>query len=215
VSGSDLAHLHDSHDEHDHEQHGRDVEGRRADIVLRFGVGPGLPKSLRRPPEQVMRLFRRVIPTGVDHGTVTVLLPGMQVEVTTLRTEVGYADGRRPDQVDFVHSIEEDLARRDFTVNAIAFEPRAEALIDPFGGLDDLRSRRLRAVGEAARRFAEDGLRVLRAARFVATLEFELDESTGRLTGRGNQEDFTVPRVSARRRSCRVPCCSRRAGSAG
>jgi len=129
-------------------------------------------------PEQVMRLFRRVIPTGVDHGTVTVLLPGMQVEVTTLRTEVGYADGRRPDQVDFVHSIEEDLARRDFTVNAIAFEPRAEALIDPFGGLDDLRSRRLRAVGDPARRFAEDGLRVLRAARFVAALEFELDADT-------------------------------------
>ena len=129
-------------------------------------------------PEQVMRLFRKVIPTGIDHGTVTVLLPGIPVEVTTLRTELGYADGRRPDQVDFVHSIEEDLARRDFTVNAIAFEPRTEALIDPFGGLDDLRQRRLRAVGDPARRFAEDGLRVLRAARFVAALEFELDLAT-------------------------------------
>jgi tRNA nucleotidyltransferase (CCA-adding enzyme) len=150
-------------------------------------VGPAAPGSWQAKdwdlasdatPEQVMRLFRRVIPTGVDHGTVTVLLSGMQVEVTTLRSEVGYADGRRPDQVDFVHSIEEDLARRDFTVNAIAFDPRAEALIDPFGGLDDLRSRRLRAVGDPARRFAEDGLRVLRAARFVAALEFELDVDT-------------------------------------
>jgi tRNA nucleotidyltransferase (CCA-adding enzyme) len=129
-------------------------------------------------PEQVMRLFRRVIPTGVEHGTVTVLLPGMQVEVTTLRTEVGYADGRRPDQVDFVHSIEEDLARRDFTVNAIAFDPRAEALIDPFAGLEDLRRQLLRAVGDPARRFAEDGLRVLRAARFCASLEFELEPAT-------------------------------------
>jgi tRNA nucleotidyltransferase (CCA-adding enzyme) len=134
-------------------------------------------------PSQVMHLFRRVIPTGVDHGTVTVLLPGMQVEVTTLRTELGYADGRRPDQVDFVSSIEEDLARRDFTVNAIAFEPQTEALIDPFDGLEDLRSRRLRAVGDPARRFAEDGLRVLRAARFVATLEFELEPSTAQAIG--------------------------------
>jgi tRNA nucleotidyltransferase (CCA-adding enzyme) len=150
-------------------------------------LGPAQPGSWRAKdwdlatdatPQQVMRSFPRVIPTGVDHGTVTVLLPGMQVEVTTLRSEVGYADGRRPDQVAFVSSIEEDLARRDFTVNAIAFEPRAEALIDPFCGLDDLRGRRLRAVGDPARRFAEDGLRVLRAARFVATLEFELDTAT-------------------------------------
>lgn len=152
-------------------------------------MGPAAPGSWQAKdwdlatdaaPEQVMSLFRKVIPTGVEHGTVTVLLPGMQVEVTTLRTEAGYADGRRPDQVDFVHSIEDDLARRDFTVNAIAFDPRSEALIDPFAGLDDLRGRRLRAVGDPARRFAEDGLRVLRAARFVAALEFELDADTAR-----------------------------------
>jgi tRNA nucleotidyltransferase (CCA-adding enzyme) len=149
--------------------------------------GPAEPGSWRAKdwdlatdamPEQVMKLFRRVIPTGMEHGTVTVLLPGMQVEVTTLRTEQGYRDGRRPDEVNFVRSIDEDLARRDFTVNAIAFAPETEALIDPFGGLEDLRRRRLRAVGEPARRFAEDGLRVLRAARFVATLEFELDPDT-------------------------------------
>jgi tRNA nucleotidyltransferase (CCA-adding enzyme) len=149
--------------------------------------GPAAPGSWRAKdwdvatdamPEQVMKLFRRVIPTGVEHGTVTVLLAGMQAEVTTLRTEQGYRDGRRPDEVAFVRSIEEDLARRDFTVNAIAFAPEAEALIDPFGGLEDLRQRQLRAVGEPARRFAEDGLRVLRAARFVATLEFELDPGT-------------------------------------
>ncbi len=131
-------------------------------------------------PEQVMRVFRRVIPTGIEHGTVTVVFPDLQIEVTTLRADIGYADGRRPDQIGFVSDIEEDLARRDFTVNAIAFEPLSERLFDPFGGLADLRARRLRAVGEASRRFAEDGLRVLRAARFVATLGFELDAETAR-----------------------------------
>lgn len=129
-------------------------------------------------PEAMMRIFRRVIPTGIEHGTVTVLLDKLHVEVTTLRAERGYADGRRPDRVEFVTDIEEDLSRRDFTVNAMAFEPLDLELVDPFGGLDDLRARRLRAVGEPERRFAEDGLRVLRAARFVATLEFELDPAT-------------------------------------
>jgi tRNA nucleotidyltransferase (CCA-adding enzyme) len=131
-------------------------------------------------PEQVMRVFRRVIPTGIEHGTVTVVFPDLQIEVTTLRAEFGYADGRRPDQIGFVSDIAEDLARRDFTVNAIAFEPLSEQLFDPFGGVADLRARRLRAVGDASGRFAEDGLRVLRAARFVATLGFELDPETAR-----------------------------------
>jgi tRNA nucleotidyltransferase (CCA-adding enzyme) len=129
-------------------------------------------------PDQVTRLFRRVVPTGIEHGTVTVFLQETPIEVTTLRADLGYGDGRRPDQIDFITSIEEDLARRDFTVNAMAFEPETEKLIDPFGGLRDLRERRLRAVGEPARRFAEDGLRVLRAARFVASLEFDLDAET-------------------------------------
>jgi tRNA nucleotidyltransferase (CCA-adding enzyme) len=131
-------------------------------------------------PEQVQRLFRRVIPTGIEHGTVTVLLPEFPVEVTTLRSERGYADGRRPDQIAFVDSIEDDLARRDFTVNAIAFEPLTAQIVDPFGGVTDLGRRLLRAVGDASRRFSEDGLRVLRAARFVATLEFELEPETAR-----------------------------------
>jgi tRNA nucleotidyltransferase (CCA-adding enzyme) len=131
-------------------------------------------------PEQVMRLFQRVIPTGIEHGTVTVLIGGLPLELTTLRADRSYRDGRRPERIDFVTSIDEDLARRDFTVNAIAFEPVTEALIDPFDGLADLRGRRLRAVGDAALRFAEDGLRVLRAARLVATLEFELEPETAR-----------------------------------
>lgn len=131
-------------------------------------------------PEQVMKLFRRVIPTGVQHGTVTVLLREGQYEVTTLRGEAGYTDGRRPDAVYFVDDIRDDLARRDFTINAIAYDVLEDKLIDPFGGASDLARRVLRAVGNPAERFAEDGLRVLRGARFVATLEVELEAETAR-----------------------------------
>lgn len=131
-------------------------------------------------PTDVQRVFPRVIPTGIAHGTVTVLLDGQSFEVTTLRGESTYTDGRRPDAVHFVDDIASDLARRDFTINAIAYDPATDRLIDPFGGIADLRARKLRAVGDPSERFAEDGLRVLRAARFVATLEVELDEATER-----------------------------------
>jgi tRNA nucleotidyltransferase (CCA-adding enzyme) len=131
-------------------------------------------------PEDVTRLFRRVIPTGIQHGTVTVLTEGGQYEVTTLRGETQYTDGRRPDSVYFVDDIKDDLARRDFTMNAIAYDVLEDRLIDPFGGLADLETRTLRAVGDPAARFAEDGLRVLRAARFVATLEVTLEAETER-----------------------------------
>jgi len=129
-------------------------------------------------PEQVQQTFKRVIPTGIEHGTVTVLLGGVHYEVTTLRGEGAYSDGRRPDSVHFVADIEHDLARRDFTVNAIAYDPLDDQLVDPFGGRADMARRLLRAVGNPVERFSEDGLRVLRAARFVATLEFELDADT-------------------------------------
>ncbi len=131
-------------------------------------------------PEQVTKLFRRVIPTGIQHGTVTVLLGKQQYEVTTLRGETSYTDGRRPDSVYFVDDIKDDLARRDFTINAIAYDVLEDRLIDPFDGTRDLAARTLRAVGDPAQRFAEDGLRVLRAARFVATLEVELEPETAR-----------------------------------
>jgi tRNA nucleotidyltransferase (CCA-adding enzyme) len=129
-------------------------------------------------PEKVMKLFRRVIATGIKHGTVTVLLDGTGYEVTTLRGETTYSDGRRPDSVYFVDDIRDDLARRDFTINAIAYDPLADRLIDPFDGVTDLKAGVLRAVGVPAERFAEDGLRVLRAARFVATLEVDLEPAT-------------------------------------
>jgi tRNA nucleotidyltransferase (CCA-adding enzyme) len=129
-------------------------------------------------PNDVVRIFRRTIPTGIQHGTVTVLLSGETYEVTTLRGEGAYSDGRRPDSVHFVGTIEEDLARRDFTVNAIAWDPRTGALVDPWGGLADLDARMIRAVRDPVERFAEDGLRALRAARFVSTLEMDLDPAT-------------------------------------
>lgn len=129
-------------------------------------------------PEQVQRVFRRVIPTGIAHGTVTVLWEGDKIEVTTLRGEGAYSDGRHPDEVTFVSDIDQDLARRDFTVNAIAFDPLSDELIDPYAGARDLEARVLRAVGDPALRFGEDGLRVMRAARFSATLEYEIEPTT-------------------------------------
>lgn len=129
-------------------------------------------------PKKVMEIFKRVIPTGIDHGTVTVLMGDDHVEVTTLRGEGAYADGRRPDSVVFLDDIEADLARRDFTVNAIAWEPISRAIHDPFGGRADLRAGVLRAVGDPAERFSEDGLRVMRAARFAATLGMDIDRAT-------------------------------------
>ncbi|MEZ4300014.1 MAG: CCA tRNA nucleotidyltransferase [Polyangiaceae bacterium] len=129
-------------------------------------------------PEEVVAMFRKVIPTGLQHGTVTVVIRGEHFEVTTLRGEGAYSDGRRPDKVEFVDDITADLARRDFTFNAIAIDPVDGHIIDPFDGRKDLAARVIRAVGNADERFVEDGLRVLRAARFAATLECEIDPAT-------------------------------------
>lgn len=129
-------------------------------------------------PEEVIRFFRHVIPTGIEHGTVTVLIRKVPYEVTTLRGETTYSDGRRPDSVHFVDDITADLARRDFTVNAIAIDPFDGSLIDPFDGIGDLERGIIRAVGDPIQRFSEDGLRPLRAARFTASLEFEIEPKT-------------------------------------
>jgi tRNA nucleotidyltransferase (CCA-adding enzyme) len=129
-------------------------------------------------PKELMKIFPRAIPTGLQHGTVTLVMNGHHYEITTLRGETTYSDGRRPDAVHFVSEIEADLARRDFTINAIAVDPEDGALVDPFGGQKDIEAKIIRAVGDAHQRFSEDGLRVLRAARFVATLEFELAPQT-------------------------------------
>lgn len=120
---------------------------------------------------------QRIIETGLRHGTVTILGEDGAYEVTTYRSDGPYSDGRRPDRVRFVPELEEDLARRDFTVNAIAMGLDGE-LRDPFGGVEDIRKGRLRCVGEPARRFQEDGLRVMRALRFGAVLGYEIEEGT-------------------------------------
>ncbi len=129
-------------------------------------------------PEDVKKIFPRVIPTGIQHGTVTVLMKHTPYEVTTFRGEGAYSDGRRPDSVEFVSDITADLARRDFTVNAIALDPDDGRIVDPFEGEKDIARRVIRAVGVPLDRFREDGLRVLRAARFTATLDFSLDPVT-------------------------------------
>jgi tRNA nucleotidyltransferase (CCA-adding enzyme) len=131
-------------------------------------------------PRQVMALFPKVIPTGVAHGTVTVLVDDEKVEVTTFRGEGAYVDGRRPESVTFLTELEADLARRDFTMNAMAFDPIGGDFRDPFGGRADMRRRTVRAVGDPAARFGEDGLRPLRAVRLAAQLGYELDPRTRR-----------------------------------
>jgi tRNA nucleotidyltransferase (CCA-adding enzyme) len=149
-------------------------------------------------PEEVVRMFRKVIPTGIQHGTVTVLQGGTHYEVTTLRGEGAYSDGRRPDKVEFVDDITADLARRDFTFNAIAIDPVDGHLIDPFRGAVDLEAKVVKAVGDPLERFSEDGLRVLRAARFAATLECSIDPATERAMGH-ERALTTFRRVSAER----------------
>ena len=131
-------------------------------------------------PEQVIALFggSRCIPTGLQHGTVTVKWGGALYETTTFRTEGTYSDGRHPDTVAFVPEVEADLARRDFTINAMAYSAE-EGLIDPFGGQADLAAGIVRAVGEPERRFEEDALRILRLYRFAARFGFAIEPATG------------------------------------
>ena len=127
-------------------------------------------------PEAVTELFERTVPTGIRHGTVTVLYGGSACEVTTYRVEGAYSDHRRPDSVRFTSRLEEDLSRRDFTINAMAMDASL-TLTDPFGGREDLSRRLIRCVGDARERFTEDSLRMLRAVRFAAQLDFALDSA--------------------------------------
>lgn len=129
-------------------------------------------------PEEVQRLFRRTIPTGIQHGTVTVLFQNDQFEVTTFRVDGRYSDHRRPEEVSFTRSLLEDLRRRDFTINAIALDPVTEAILDPFDGQADLKKKTICTVGNSRDRFEEDALRMLRAVRFSVTLSFQIEAST-------------------------------------
>jgi tRNA nucleotidyltransferase (CCA-adding enzyme) len=132
-------------------------------------------------PNQVLSLFPKTIPTGLQHGTVTVVMGhGVEnhFEVTTFRVEGEYLDGRRPEEVFFVMNLEQDLARRDLTINAIAYDPIANRLEDPFEGISDLKNRVIKAVGHAETRFREDGLRIMRAARFAARFGYQIENKT-------------------------------------
>lgn len=130
-------------------------------------------------PEDVIRIFgeKNTIPTGIKHGTVTVMIDKIPYEVTAFRTDGEYTDGRHPDSISFVSTIEEDLSRRDFTVNAMAMSSSGE-ITDPFGGREDISRKLIRCVGNPEKRFSEDALRILRAMRFASQLGFEIEENT-------------------------------------
>ena len=130
-------------------------------------------------PEETMAVFAdmQVIPTGLKHGTVTVLADGEPVEITTYRVDGDYADGRHPDEVRFTRSLSEDVSRRDFTMNGIAYSP-TRGIADEYGGAEDIRRGLIRCIGEADKRFSEDALRILRALRFSAVLGFDIEEET-------------------------------------
>lgn len=132
-------------------------------------------------PEQTLELFGdyRTIETGMKHGTVTVIIDGIPLEITTYRIEKGYSDNRHPDEVEFTDRVEDDLSRRDFTVNAIAYSPKS-GLIDPFGGCNDIKKEIIQCVGNPDKRFGEDALRILRALRFSSVLGFEIHPETAK-----------------------------------
>ena len=129
-------------------------------------------------PQDVIKLFKFVVPTGIEHGTVTVHYKGVEIEVTTFRTETGYSDGRHPDSVNYAATIEEDLARRDFTMNAIAASLEDGLIVDPYGGQEDIKNKMIRTVGLPHERFMEDGLRPVRALRFASKLGFSIEKDT-------------------------------------
>lgn len=129
-------------------------------------------------PKEVMRLFRRALPTGIKHGTVSVLVNGISFEITTYRSDGTYIDGRHPDTVTFSKELRIDVERRDFTINGLAYDTMTQTIIDYVNGLHDIRSRVIRTIGDPVSRFREDGLRPIRACRFAACLKFTIDEET-------------------------------------
>ena len=164
-------------------QNGREgylVGGSLRDILR--GIAPNdFDMTTDATPDEMLQIFKdwRVIPTGLKHGTVTVLSDGHPIEITTHRTDGSYSDSRHPDKVTFTTSLAEDLKRRDFTVNAMAFSEKT-GLVDLFEGTIDLQNGILRAVGDPERRFSEDALRILRCFRFAARLDFTVEEATAR-----------------------------------
>ncbi len=154
------------------------VGGSLRDHFLGRDDGSDIDMASDASPEEIIRLFRRVIPTGIKHGTVTILVPDLSIEMTTFRAEKSYKDGRRPESVEYLGDIESDLSRRDFTMNAMAYDPLTGDFVDPFNGRGDIARKLIRSVGDACERFSEDGLRPMRAVRFAAQLGFDIEEAT-------------------------------------
>jgi len=173
------------------------VGGTVRDVLLGRPATPPFDVATDLKPEEVRARFARTEGIGERHGTVLVLEPGIAIECTTFRREGEYSDARRPDAVWFTDDPVADLARRDFTINALAFDPATGTLLDPFEGTKDLARKLLRAVGDPLARFREDALRTLRAARFAAVLELALDEDTrAALAGVGDRIDaLAIERV--------------------
>ncbi len=149
-------------------------------------------------PEETLELFRdfRTIETGIKHGTVTVIIDEINLEITTFRIERGYSDNRHPDKVDFTDKIDDDLSRRDFTVNAIAYSPE-RGFADPFSGCEDIAKEVIRCVGNPDKRFGEDALRILRALRFSSVLGFDIDSETAESIHRNKHllKNISVERI--------------------
>lgn len=129
-------------------------------------------------PTEVQRIFKHTVPTGIKHGTILVILDNMHVEITTFRNDGNYSDGRHPDSIEYASNIEDDLPRRDLTINAMAYDILSGKLIDMFDGMGDLKRKLIRSVGNPYERFQEDGLRVMRAVRFASKLNFEIEKQT-------------------------------------
>lgn len=159
-------------------------------------------------PHETLRVFsdRRVIETGLKHGTVTVLCDGEPYEITTFRIDGTYTDSRRPDFVNFTKSLADDLVRRDFTINAMAYNDR-DGLVDLYGGKEDLENKIIRCVGDAKRRFEEDALRILRAIRFACQLDFEIEESTSLEIHRGKDSLKNISAERIQTELCKMVCC--------
>ena len=154
------------------------VGGAVRDSIIGVKVPIEWDMTTSAKPEDIVAIFDKVYLLGAKYGTVTVIMDQLHVEVTTYRKESGYKDKRHPEEIDFISSIEEDLARRDFRMNAIAFDPINSVLLDPFLGIKDIENKAINTVGNPRRRFLEDGLRMMRAVRLSAVLGYEIEETT-------------------------------------
>ncbi|MDY0405719.1 CCA tRNA nucleotidyltransferase [Virgibacillus sp. 179-BFC.A HS] len=181
------------------EKHGYEayfVGGCVRDLLLERQQGD-IDIATSATPQEIQNLFKKVIPVGIEHGTVIVRYQGESFEVTTFRMDGNYSDKRHPDDVQFIKNIEGDLARRDFTINALAMNKFGD-IIDPFGGKEDLQKRQLRTVGNGRDRFLEDPLRIIRAIRFSSQLGFTIENNTKEaiIDCRSNIKDLAVERVT-------------------